>query len=290
MGQSLSDAHFTVLMEGCRLEIESMESHRAEAAVACLTLLVQKTRAHRVTQLVSGRGFHAVPVLVSLTVRTAAHPTDGSAGSGLARRCTAGALEVLTTLMSRDRSIKFTNRHIMITLHAALAVLQSAVPCPLMGEEEAVSADGTADKATSFGMVSTLLVAIAVHRPRQWKACLPSLTACIQHMLLSIGAHQLPAPSARQLSRLIEAVVAEAKAAFRKHACYFLSDYLTRFQRHVIEKSVSHELLEGLYLMLDLLEDSERQQLHNALDTTGRERLKQLWNDYEKDFKFRGAV
>jgi len=286
MARGLDDDQFAILMEGFKGEIEAGDSKRAAAAVACLHAIIRDSKTQRVIQTVSGRGFHALPLLVSLVVHYAGRAeTDPNAE--LAVKV---SMEVLGDLMGRDRTIKFTNRHVMLTLHAALAVLQKAVPWPLEVEATEQASDGVTFRRDSFSVVHHLLVAIIVHRPRQWKACLPSVASCLQHMLLSIAVYCLPSSSARQLSRLIEAVVSETKAAFRKHACYFLSDYLSRFRLLSVDKSVSHDLMDGIFLMLDILEENERQQLHNALDATGRESLKQLHTDYERDFKFRGAV
>ncbi|KAF9175454.1 hypothetical protein BGX21_002576 [Mortierella sp. AD011] len=87
------------------------------------------------------------------------------------------------------------------------------------------------------------------------------------------------------------AIATDASKAFGKHAPYILMEYFT-IQGSVIasisQQSLRNALLPGLYALLNLCSDWEREMMMVGLDNTGKTLLKGLYADYLKYHKYTG--
>ncbi|KAF9346483.1 hypothetical protein BGX26_002003, partial [Mortierella sp. AD094] len=87
------------------------------------------------------------------------------------------------------------------------------------------------------------------------------------------------------------AISTDASKAFGKHAPYILMEYFT-IQGSVIasisQQSLRNALLPGLYALLNLCSDWEREMMMVGLDNTGKTLLKGLYADYLKYHKYTG--
>ncbi|KAF8970745.1 hypothetical protein BGZ46_010406 [Entomortierella lignicola] len=83
----------------------------------------------------------------------------------------------------------------------------------------------------------------------------------------------------------------DASKAFGKHAPYILMEYFT-IQCSVVasisQRSLRNALLPGLYSLLSLCSDWEREMMMVGLDNTGKTLLKGLYADYLKYHKYTG--
>lgn len=86
-------------------------------------------------------------------------------------------------------------------------------------------------------------------------------------------------------------ITTDASKAFGKHAPYILLEYLS-IQCSVVasisQQNLRNALLPGLYALLDLCGDWEREMMMVGLDNTGKTLLKGLYADYLKYFKYTG--
>lgn len=97
----------------------------------------------------------------------------------------------------------------------------------------------------------------------------------------------LPVECAENFARLLTAM----GSTFGKHAPYILLEYLTiqcSVAASISQQSLRTALLPGLYALLDLCGDWEREMMMVGLDNTGKTLLKGLYADYLKYFKYTG--
>lgn len=86
-------------------------------------------------------------------------------------------------------------------------------------------------------------------------------------------------------------ITTDASKAFGKHAPYILMEYFA-IQSSVVasisQQSLRSALLPGLYALLNLCSDWEREMMMVGLDNTGKTLLKGLYADYLKYHKYTG--
>ncbi|KAF9560236.1 hypothetical protein EC968_006258 [Mortierella alpina] len=86
-------------------------------------------------------------------------------------------------------------------------------------------------------------------------------------------------------------ITTDASKAFGKHAPYILMEYFA-IQSSVVasisQQSLRSALLPGLYALLNLCSDWEREMMMVGLDNTGKTLLKGLYADYLKYYKYTG--
>jgi len=253
----------------------------------CLCHTIKHGRNFRVAQLVCGRTFHIVPELVAV-IGSHCHLVTPTA-----LLVTSNTLQLLCDIVGRHKTLRLSPRHVTLCINATLGLLQAHLPCAVGTVPALVGMAHSPPKSaciTTFHGACALLAQVALQRTPQCKGTQTSMASCLRHLLLGLAVHNLEADCAKRLARLIEAILNEAKAPFKKFAVYFLSDYLQLFLQRPIPKDVAHSLSEGIYMMLDILDDGDRHQLYNSLSNVGREAFKQLHSNYERDFKFRGTV
>lgn len=81
----------------------------------------------------------------------------------------------------------------------------------------------------------------------------------------------------------------DPQPTFKKHAAYFISEYVRGFHTFSVHDTVLRELKPGLFSMLQVCEDEERKLIHNGANAAGKSYFKQLIVDYEQDFKYKGG-
>ncbi|KAF9421925.1 hypothetical protein BGZ94_008714 [Podila epigama] len=87
------------------------------------------------------------------------------------------------------------------------------------------------------------------------------------------------------------AITTDASKAFGKHAPYILMEYFTiqsSVAASVSQQGLRNALLPGLYALLNLCSDWEREMMLVGLDNTGKMLLKGLYADYLKYHKYTG--
>ncbi|KAI7823242.1 Urb2/Npa2 family-domain-containing protein [Gamsiella multidivaricata] len=86
-------------------------------------------------------------------------------------------------------------------------------------------------------------------------------------------------------------ITTDTSKAFGKHAPYILMEYFT-IQGSVVasisQQSLRNALLPGLYALLNLCSDWEREMMMIGLDNTGKMLLKGLYTDYLRHHKYTG--
>ncbi|KAG0249030.1 hypothetical protein BG011_009661 [Mortierella polycephala] len=86
-------------------------------------------------------------------------------------------------------------------------------------------------------------------------------------------------------------ITTDASKAFGKHAPYILMEYFTiqsSVMASISQQSLRNALLPGLYALLNLCSDWEREMMMVGLDNTGKLLLKGLYADYLKYHKYTG--
>ncbi|KAG0100003.1 hypothetical protein BGZ93_004773 [Podila epicladia] len=87
------------------------------------------------------------------------------------------------------------------------------------------------------------------------------------------------------------AITTDASKAFSKHAPYILMEYFTiqsSVAASISQQSLRNALVPGLYSLLNLCSDWEREMMMVGLDNTGKTLLKGLYADYLKYHKYTG--
>ncbi|KAF9386368.1 hypothetical protein CPB97_003759 [Podila verticillata] len=87
------------------------------------------------------------------------------------------------------------------------------------------------------------------------------------------------------------AITTDASKAFGKHAPYILMEYFTiqsSVAASISQQSLRNALVPGLYSLLNLCSDWEREMMMVGLDNTGKTLLKGLYADYLKYHKYTG--
>ncbi|KAF9177997.1 hypothetical protein BGZ51_008221 [Haplosporangium sp. Z 767] len=122
------------------------------------------------------------------------------------------------------------------------------------------------------------------------------LTALGSKGVSSFGGHgsssgSIEGPSTNSAGTGSFSITTDASKAFRKHAPYILMEYFT-IQSSVVasisQQSLRNALLPGLYALLNLCSDWEREMMMIGLDNTGKLLLKGLYADYLKYHKYTG--
>ncbi|KAF8951853.1 hypothetical protein BGZ52_009377 [Haplosporangium bisporale] len=86
-------------------------------------------------------------------------------------------------------------------------------------------------------------------------------------------------------------ITTDASKAFGKHAPYILMEYFTiqsSVAASISQQSLRNALVPGLYSLLNLCSDWEREMMMVGLDNTGKTLLKGLYADYLKYHKYTG--
>lgn len=76
----------------------------------------------------------------------------------------------------------------------------------------------------------------------------------------------------------------------KKCSIYIVVEYLRLVEFESVDPRVRQALLPGIFALLDICSDPEYNQIHKALDETGKVMFKSLLADYRQDFKFKGKV
>ncbi|ORZ05335.1 Urb2/Npa2 family-domain-containing protein [Lobosporangium transversale] len=87
------------------------------------------------------------------------------------------------------------------------------------------------------------------------------------------------------------AIAADTSKAFGKHAPYILMEYFhiqSSIVASISQQSLRNALLPGLYALLSLCSDWEREMMMTGLDNTGKTLLKGLYTDYLRYYKYTG--
>eukprot|EP00656_Telonema_subtile_P045977 TRINITY_DN52271_c0_g1_i1.p1 TRINITY_DN52271_c0_g1~~TRINITY_DN52271_c0_g1_i1.p1 ORF type:complete len:325 (-),score=66.95 TRINITY_DN52271_c0_g1_i1:133-1107(-) len=262
------------LMQGLAVELQSTDPVRAIVALRTVQGLMNKVPARRLIQLFSSSNFHVLPQLSTLILR------QHSTGPAALETVTV-AVDLLSDILSRDRTFRLTPRHMSVVLLTAAHCLEAFFPLH--------TPTSNTDYAEVYDGVAGLILAMAAHRAPQCHSCQPSMSGCLRWLMLALPTHKLPATCARQLSRLLETVAADAQASFKKHAAYFVSDYIQKFHTFTVGETVLRELKPGVFAMLAACEDEERKLIHNAANAAGKSYFKQLIVDYNQDYKYKGG-
>ena len=106
------------------------------------------------------------------------------------------------------------------------------------------------------------------------------------------------------LGSRLEAISTDPAASFKKHAAYFVFDYVQSFHSYSVQRivppsadgcgvQVGEEILRqlqpGVFAMLSVCEDEERKLVHNGSNAAGKTLFKQLDAEYNQDFKYKGG-
>lgn len=86
-------------------------------------------------------------------------------------------------------------------------------------------------------------------------------------------------------------ITTDASKAFGKHIPYLLMEYFTiqsSVTASIRQQSLRNALLPGLYALMNLCTDYERELMMSGLDNTGKVLLKGLYTDYLKYHKYTG--
>ncbi|KAL1914911.1 uncharacterized protein VTP21DRAFT_7827 [Calcarisporiella thermophila] len=175
---------------------------------------------------------------------------------------------------------------------------------------------------TVFEGIYRILFHLARFRRERVLAVLPVWVEVVQallHWLALMEGKELPAACAANMARLL-AVMTERPAtliiptsgkrrleeheeshkgtsspgmhekAFGKHVPYLLSEYLSLVHAPTatVSAAVRQALQPGVYALLDVLGEHERDMLMAGLDAVGKAVLKSLYEDYTKHYKYTG--
>jgi len=77
--------------------------------------------------------------------------------------------------------------------------------------------------------------------------------------------------------------------AFSKHVPILISKYIKiQIEEGYLDQSIKEALRPGIYSLLDLFSDYERNMLMANLDKVGKILFKNIWTDYTKNWKYVG--
>jgi len=99
---------------------------------------------------------------------------------------------------------------------------------------------------------------------------------------------EVPQPTASHVSRLFCEMA--LLPSFKKYAALLIGDSVQLLRGAETSLQDRKHLLTGIYSMMELCTEFERQQIFNALDATGRSIFQSMFSDFEKDFKFKGKL
>ncbi|KAG0272309.1 hypothetical protein BGZ95_011950 [Linnemannia exigua] len=105
------------------------------------------------------------------------------------------------------------------------------------------------------------------------------------------NAIDLPSTTASTGSSSTFSITTDASKAFGKHVPYLLMEYFTiqsSVTASIRQQPLRNALLPGLYALMNLCSDYERELMMSGLDNTGKTLLKGLYADYLKYHKYTG--
>jgi hypothetical protein len=73
-------------------------------------------------------------------------------------------------------------------------------------------------------------------------------------------------------------------------AVHILVDYLCLVSKEAISAVTKHALSSGIFALVGLLEENEQNVILKAVDATGKAIFRQLYKDYERDYKYQGKA
>ncbi|KAF9582059.1 hypothetical protein BGW38_000712 [Lunasporangiospora selenospora] len=201
--------------------------------------------------------------------------------------------EELTTLIPIFTSILQGIFHGFKSLHASIAKRQQGVETLLKSPFMLLSAGS--NKSTSSSIVGDPLPVECAENFARLLTALGSKGVSPLGNYGGGGSGQQGASAGAvegvQASSSSMAVLTDASKAFGKHVPYILMEYFT-IQSSVVasinQQSLRNALLPGLYSLLNLCSEYERQVMMAGLDNTGKMLLKGLYADYLKYHKYTG--
>ncbi|KAG0198648.1 hypothetical protein BGX28_007911 [Mortierella sp. GBA30] len=220
--------------------------------------------------------------------------------------------EELTTLIPVFTSILQGIFHGFKSLHASIAKRQQGVESLVKSPFMLLSAGSIYPSAVEHGSSKSAAAGSVVIGDPLSIDCAENfarlLTALGSKGVSSFGSHGSGAQSAAEETAAASstpslsssgagssggsfAITTDASKAFGKHAPYILMEYFT-IQSSVVasisQQSLRNALLPGLYALLNLCSDWEREMMMVGLDNTGKTLLKGLYADYLKYHKYTG--
>ncbi|DAZ99233.1 TPA: hypothetical protein N0F65_008100, partial [Lagenidium giganteum] len=217
-----------------------------------------------------------------------------------------GALDALAVLLRGEKKLSATRRQVLAARKQALVLAFIQLLNRWQSASEVDWASCVATLQAFLWMLSyTLLLRIMRHHFASLVNSIPQIVQATNGLLellvlasssskatspssSSVGAH-VTLDWASNLARLY-GYLKEHDAQLRKHVVYLLLEFLLAVTKADLALPLQHKLRPGVFALLDICSNFEKEQLYAALDTTGKSLLKTLDTSYKLTHRYVGKV
>ncbi|OQS01001.1 hypothetical protein ACHHYP_02044 [Achlya hypogyna] len=271
-----NDREFALAWATLLHELRADESHRADAALGGLLVLLQLDKLHAHKHVLAPRGKEVLGALVDL-----AGPKHAPATHALALHATA-------QLLTKQEAFHWHAADVQEGL-LVLQPLLALAAAPEVPTGDAVHAIWTNAYLVLLRVLRQHGTALPTYLPHFVLGC-----NALLRLLMRLGPDESQLKTmlvwASNLTRLYGYMIPHS-ATFRKHMVYLLAEYFQR-QKHndAVPFTVQETLRPGIYALFDICSKYEKEQLFGTLDATGKVLLKAMDTHYKETHQYTGKV